>query len=84
MNLSNITFNNSTLKEARERSGMTQASVGAAINVCKTTITNFETGKTVPHGIPLLRLAMLFGLNLSDLVKETDVRDKRYLQSRNS
>lgn len=49
------------LKEQRKRRGMTQAQVGAAINVSASLIASFETGRIIPQPDTAAQLDRLFG-----------------------
>jgi DNA-binding XRE family transcriptional regulator len=53
-----------TLAAARVNAGMTQDDVTKALNVSKTTIVNWETGKTIPATDKALELAELYRIPL--------------------
>ncbi len=53
-----------TLAAARVNAGMTQDDVTKALNVSKTTIVNWESGKTIPATDKALALAELYRIPL--------------------
>lgn len=73
------------LKEKRAEYGLTQEQLSEQIFVSKKTISNWETGKTLPDINSLIRLAKLFDLSLdklllegSDVVKDIKKKEKAY------
>ncbi|WP_262315793.1 helix-turn-helix domain-containing protein [Lacticaseibacillus parakribbianus] len=63
------------LKKARATTAMTQAQVAAQVHVTRTTISNWETGRSYPDIASLITLSDLYGLSLDTLIKE----DKRMM-----
>lgn len=57
------------LKEARTASGLSQEHVAEKINVSRQTISNWETEKTYPDIISVLKLSDLYSISLDDLLK---------------
>lgn len=73
------------LKEKRAEHKLTQEMLAEKILVSKKTISNWETGKTMPDINSLIRLAKLFDLSLdrlllegSDVVKDIKKKEKAY------
>ena len=57
------------LTEARRARGMTQLQAAEALGVARTTITAMEKGDRRPRAIELLRLAEIYGRQVSDLTR---------------
>lgn len=57
------------LKEARARAGLSQEAVSEAIHVSRQTVSNWETEKTYPDVVSLVKLSDLFGVSLDELLK---------------
>lgn len=57
------------LKDARIASGLTQENVAEKINVSRQTISNWETEKTFPDIISVIKLSDLYSISLDDLLK---------------
>lgn len=57
------------LKEARVQAGFTQEQVAEAIQVTRQTMSNWETEKSYPDIISVIRLSDLYQLNLDELLK---------------
>lgn len=57
------------LKEARTASGLSQENVAEKINVSRQTISNWETEKTYPDIISVIKLSDLYSISLDDLLK---------------
>jgi len=73
------------LKHKRAEYDLTQEKLSEKIFVSKKTISNWETGKTMPDINSLIRLAKLFDLSLdelllegSDVVKDIEKKEKAY------
>jgi len=73
------------LKDKRAEYDLTQEKLSEKIFVSKKTISNWETGKTMPDINSLIRLAKLFDLSLdelllegSDVVKDIEKKEKAY------
>ena len=60
------------LKEARISSGKTQEQVAGEIQVSRQTISNWETEKSYPDIVSVLRLSELYGVSLDVLLKGDD------------
>ena len=57
------------LKEARQKSGMTQDQVAEKIMVSRATVSHWENGKTLPDIVSLISLSDLYSISLDELVK---------------
>lgn len=55
-------------KNAREKIGMTQQAAADELGVDRTTITKWETGKSLPRAEMLIKIAKLYGCSISDLL----------------
>lgn len=58
------------LAQARKQVEMTQQAVAEAVHVSRTTISNWETGRSFPDIASLITLSDLYGLSLDHLIKE--------------
>ena len=71
------------IKDARGRAGMTQEQAAEALGVSRQTISNWETGKSYPDIVSVIRMSDLYDVSLDHLLKEeTSVKQsyKDYLQ----
>ncbi len=57
------------LKEARQKSGMTQDRVAEKIMVSRVTVSHWENGKSLPDIASLMSLSDLYGISLDELMK---------------
>lgn len=57
------------LKDARISSGFTQEKIAEKINVSRQTISNWETEKSYPDIISVIKLSELYSISLDDLLK---------------
>ena len=57
------------LKEARQKSGMTQEQVADKIMVSRVTVSHWENGKSLPDIVSLINLSDLYSISLDELVK---------------
>ena len=57
------------LKKARENAGYTQEQVAERIRVSRQTISNWETGKTLPDIISIIDLSDLYQISIDELLK---------------
>ena len=57
------------LKEARQKSGMTQDQVAEKIMVSRVTVSHWENGKSLPDIVSLIGLSDLYRISLDELVK---------------
>ena len=71
------------LKEARISSGKTQEQVAGEIQVSRQTISNWETEKSYPDIVSVLRLSELYGVSLDVLLKGDDNMMKHLEESTN-
>ena len=58
------------LKKARLQAGMTQEQVAESLGVSRQTISNWETEKTYPDIISVIKLSDLYAVSLDHLLKE--------------
>ena len=71
------------IKNARNESGMTQEQAAEALGVSRQTISNWETGKSYPDIVSVIRMSELYDVSLDHLLKEeTSVKQsyKAYLE----
>lgn len=64
------------VKKAREEHKLTQAQVSERLMVSRQTISNWETGKSLPDILSLIRMSELYQISLDELLKG----DKAMLQ----
>lgn len=57
------------LREARTATGLSQENVAERINVSRQTISNWETEKTYPDIISVIKLSDLYSISLDELLK---------------
>lgn len=65
------------LKNHRVTQQMSQEEVATKILVTRTSISNWETGKTVPDSLNLLKLSTLYGCSVDELLKKERVEMKK-------
>lgn len=65
------------IKSARESIGMTQESASEAIGVSRQTISNWETGRTLPDIISVIKMSDLYNISLDDLLKGDETMMKK-------
>lgn len=58
------------IKNARNQTGMTQEQAAEALGVSRQTISNWETGKSYPDVVSVIRMSDLYGVSLDHLLKE--------------
>ena len=56
-----------TLKAARVNCGLTQEEAGKLIGVSQYTISNWETNKTFPDAVQILKIQDVYGVKYDDL-----------------
>ena len=59
--------NRMTMKEARENSGMTLSAACAAMQISRSKLLSWESGKSLPAADEAIRMAMAYGFNLNDI-----------------
>lgn len=57
------------IKQARLQAGLTQEQAAAALGVSRQTISNWETGKTYPDIISVVKMSDLYAVSLDQLLK---------------
>ena len=67
------------LKDARANTGLTQEQVAEKIMVSRQTISNWETGKSLPDIISIMNLSDLYQISIDELLKG-DKRMKEKLE----
>ena len=60
------------LKAARAQAGLTQEQAAEALLVSRQTISNWETGKTYPDIVSIVKMSDLYGVSLDALLKEKE------------
>ena len=60
------------LKAARMRAGFTQEQAAEALLVSRQTVSNWETGKTYPDIVSVVKMSDLYGVSLDALLKEKE------------
>ena len=66
-----------TLKAARVNAGISQRNAAMALNISRSTLHNYELGKTVPGWDVVRRIEKLYGLPADYIFFSSDVRLKR-------
>lgn len=61
---------NKKLKEQRQLKKITQKELGELLNVSDKTISSWETGRTYPDIVMIVKIADTFNLSLDDLLRE--------------
>ena len=59
------------IKDKRESKKLTQEEVGKLLDVNRSTVAMWETGKSLPRADKLLKLAEIFGCSVDELLKKT-------------
>lgn len=69
------------LRDARNAAGLTQESAAESLGVSRQTVSNWETGKTYPDIVSVIRMSDLYSVSLDCLLKEekTVSNDLNYL-----
>lgn len=57
-----------SFKKERERSGITQVQIAAALNIDQSTVSLWESGKTHPRAKLLPKLANMLGCTVDELL----------------
>ncbi|MBE6536627.1 MAG: helix-turn-helix transcriptional regulator [Ruminococcaceae bacterium] len=60
------------IKDLREDRDLRQSDLAKETNIDQRTISNYETGKTLPDAYALVRLADFFGVSIDYLLCRTD------------
>lgn len=68
------------LKNARNKSGMTQEAVAEAVGVSRQTVSNWENEKSYPDIISVIKMSDLFSVSLDHLLKEEADVKQTYLE----
>jgi DNA-binding XRE family transcriptional regulator len=66
-------FDPAILRSLREAAVMTQQAMAERIGLSRNTVVNWETGKTVPDAVELVRLGDLLGVPVQAFFREKDV-----------
>ena len=69
------------LRDARNAAKLTQESAAESLGVSRQTVSNWETGKTYPDIVSVIRMSGLYSVSLDCLLKEekTVSNDLNYL-----
>lgn len=65
------------LKENRKQTGFTQEEIAQKLHVSRQTVSNWETGKSIPDIYNLVELSNIYDISLDNLVKEDEIVMKR-------
>lgn len=65
-----------SVKDARERSGMTQQDLASAIGVDQSAVSLWEIGKTQPRAKLLPKLAKILGCTVDELLADDNTNIK--------
>jgi len=68
----------SIIKQARNSAGLSQEQVSEALGVSRQTISNWETGKTYPDIINVIKMSDLYSVSLDCLLKEESSMKQTY------
>ena len=68
----------SIIKNARNEAGLSQEQSAEALGVSRQTVSNWETGKTYPDIISVIRMSDLYGISLDRLLKEESSMNQSY------
>ena len=61
------------IRDLREDRDIKQAELAEATGINQQTISNYETGKTIPDAYALIRLADFFGVSVDYLIGRVDI-----------
>ena len=62
------TYSGEGLRKARKAHNLTQEQLAKALNVSKSTIANYENGKTIPSMNTVIKLSIIFGITTDELL----------------
>ena len=68
----------SLLKNARNQNGLTQEQAAEALGVSRQTVSNWETGKSYPDIVSVIRMSDLYQISLDCLLKEETSMKQTY------
>lgn len=66
------------IKKARQDKGLTQEAAAEALGVSRQTISNWETGRTYPDILSVIKMSDLYAVSLDRLLKEEDSVKQTY------
>lgn len=66
-----------TLKQMREKSGLSQYELSKMLDVTQSTISMWETGMTFPRRKMLIKLSSIFKCSIYEFLKELDYRESK-------
>lgn len=61
-----------TIRELRERQGMTQVDLAFALKVTPSTVYNWEKGRAEPRAAQVRAMAQIFGVSMDAIAFEAD------------
>lgn len=65
-----------SFSSAREKAGMTQNEVANALGVNQSSVSLWESGRNLPRGKQMVKLAKLYGVTVDELLREEDTNAK--------
>ena len=68
----------SIIRNARNNAKLSQEQAAEALGVSRQTISNWETGKSYPDIISVIRMSELYSVSLDHLLKEEDSMKQTY------
>ena len=66
------------VKNARNQAGLTQEQAAEALGVSRQTVSNWETGKSYPDIVSVIRMSDLYNVSLDHLLKEETSMKQSY------
>ena len=60
------------IEENRKKEGWSQAKLAEILGVHQTAVSQWETGKTLPDVLTAQKLALVFGVNIEDLLESAE------------
>lgn len=61
-----------SFSSAREKAGMTQSEVAKALGVNQSAVSFWESGRNLPRGKQMVKLAKLYGVTVDELLREDE------------
>ena len=61
-----------SFSSAREKAGMTQNEVAKALGVNQSAVSFWESGRNLPRGKQMVKLAKLYGVTVDELLREDE------------
>ncbi len=70
----------SRIRSARNGAGYTQERAAEALGVSRQTVSNWETGKSYPDIVSVIRMSDLYSVSLDSLLREERSMNKEYME----